>query len=148
MSPAIVGASVGPGCQTARKETCHLKLTLGASSPKHLLGGHFGPEKKYLAPPPPSPQAFPRHLPSPAPPSRESPPPSLCFLFKPAPLAASSDASPFPPPQNRKKKQKNIRNVHQVCQNSPVRNTPPYRWQYPFEIVSQRWVSHPFALFS
>ena len=32
--------------------------------------------------------------------------------------------------------------------SGPVRDTPPYRLQDPFEIVSQRWVSHPFALFS
>ena len=43
------------------------------------LGGHFGPEKKYLAPPP-SPQTFPRR-PSPSrTSSSETPPPSLCFL--------------------------------------------------------------------
>ena len=70
--------------------------------------------KKNIYPPPPPHRHSPGTLPPPAPPPRKPPPPSLCFLFKPAPLAASSDASPLPPPQNRKKKIKNIRNVHQV----------------------------------
>ena len=69
---------------------------------KNNLGGHFGPEKKYLAPPP-SPQTFPRR-PSPSRASSSETPPFPLFLLKPAPPATSSEASSFPPPQNRKKK--------------------------------------------
>ena len=74
------------------------------------LGGHFGPEKKYLAPPPPNSRQTPSGpLATPHPLSWEKPPPLLaCFNKKstPPPLRP-----PLSPPPSRKKK-KNIRNVH------------------------------------
>ena len=61
-----------------------------------LLGGHFGPEKKYLAPPPPkkNPQFAADTLPAPRP-LLENPPPLLGFSIKiltPAPLPAALDS--------------------------------------------------------
>ena len=54
-----------------------------------LLGGNFGPEEKYLAPPPPknSPQTppGPQHPPSPLP-EKEGPPPSWDFQWTPPPF--------------------------------------------------------------
>ena len=75
------------------------------------LGGNFGPEKKYLAPPP----QFPANtLPAPRPPGPHPPgrPPPLGFSIKispPDPPGASDSAFPSP----EQKKIKNIRNVHQ-----------------------------------
>ena len=75
------------------------------------LGGHFGPEKKYLVPPP----KLPKSAQTPSRPLGPSwrPPPLVGFSIKnlPPPLPAPSD-SPFPVPQQ--KKIKNIRNVRQV----------------------------------
>ena len=89
-----------------------------------ILGGHFGPEKKYLAPHPPHRHA-PGALPPPAPPPRNPPPPSLYFFIKkPAPRPPPRTPPPSPPPRNRKKT-KNIWNVHQVFYN-------PYRFAVIF----------------
>ena len=74
------------------------KKFLGSSQ----LGGHFGPQKKYLAPPP-SPQTFPRRTSLSRTVSSDNPPPS--------PRPPPRTPPPFPPPRNRKKKK--IRNVHQ-----------------------------------
>ena len=70
------------------------------------LGGHLGPEEKYLAPPPP-PQ-FPKFsadtLPAPSHP-RGRPPPLLGFSMKKTdpPLPVAPD-SPFPSPEQKKNK--------------------------------------------
>ena len=72
---------------------------------RNKLGGHFGPEKKYLAPPP-SPQTFPLGaLPPLAHPPRNPPPPFPIFLIKnrpPGHLLASS-LSPRPGTEQNKK---------------------------------------------
>ena len=78
------------------------------------LGGHFGPEKKYLAPPP-HPH---RHSPDAplfsAPPPRITLPP-LYFCSNRPPRPTPRTPPPFPPPRKRKKI-KNIRNVRQEKQ--------------------------------
>ena len=80
----------------------------------YYLGGHFGPPKKYLAPPPKNPQFAADTLLTPWP-LLETPPP-LEFSIKnlhpppPPPLPAASD-SPFPLPE-----QKKIKNIRNVCQ--------------------------------
>ena len=80
-------------------------------SSKKRLGGNFGPEKKYLAPPPPK---FPANtLPAsrpPPPPTRE-PPSLLKFSIKKSPPPLPAPRTPPSPPPSRKIK--NIRNVHQ-----------------------------------
>ena len=67
------------------------------------LGGHFGPEKKYLAPPPPNSQIRCRHLPAPRPLPFWRPPPSWDFHKKiePPPPPGASD-SPFRLPEQKK----------------------------------------------
>ena len=72
------------------------------------LGGNFGPEKKYLAPPPPpnSPQT-PGTLPAPCPPSparRETPPPGIFNKeSSPPPSPSVSVPPPLPPTEKNKK---------------------------------------------
>ena len=78
------------------------------------LGGHFGPEKKYLAPPPPPiPQFAADTLPPPRPSPSWRPPPLVEFSIKnrPPPHLPAPRSPPFPSPEQ--KKIKNIRNVHQ-----------------------------------
>ena len=79
----------------------------GASNPvsENRLGGRFGPEKKYLAPPPKkNPQVSADTLPAPPPP-RNTPPPPVGFSIKkrPPPSPGASD-SPFPLPEQKNKK--------------------------------------------
>ena len=69
---------------------------------RQFLGGHFGPEKKYLAPPL-SPQTFPRR-PSPSRASSSDPPPSLTFYKKPAPRPPPRRPPPPPRPGTEKNK--------------------------------------------
>ena len=80
---------------------------------RHQLGGHFGPEKKNLAPPP---QKIPKFaagtLPAPRPSRPSPPPPPGIFNQKPIPHPPGASDSPFPLPEQ--KKIKNIRNVHQA----------------------------------
>ena len=68
------------------------------------LGGRLGPEKKYLAPPPP--KKFPKSLQTtlPAPPPPGKPPPSHPGIFnkKPPPLPSCASDSPFPLPEQKK----------------------------------------------
>ena len=83
------------------------------SLPYALLGGHFGPEKTYLAhPAPPNLPIRCTHPPGPsAPPVLETPPPPRLFSIKnrsPSPLPAPQ-TPPSPSPSRKKK-----RNVHQV----------------------------------
>ena len=59
------------------------------------LGGHFGPEKKYLAPPPPH-KHCPGALPSPAPQPRKPPPLPLFFLKAAPPGHLLERLFPFP----------------------------------------------------
>ena len=69
------------------------------------LGGHFGPEQKYLAPPPP--QLPCRHPPGPlrSPPARGRPPPPVIFnKNRPAPPSLSPRTPPSPPPSRKNKK--------------------------------------------
>ena len=84
-------------------------------SQRSQLGGHFGPEKKYLAPPPPK---FPNSLQTPSRPlgpSPRTPPPLLGFSIKTKPPPPLGDMeSPLPFPEQKNKKIKNIRNVHQA----------------------------------
>ena len=89
---------------------CHSE---GGVLNKDRLGGDFGPEKKYLAPPPHpnSPQTPSRPAPRLPPPTRETPPPGIFHKKSPPPPPGASH-SPFPSPEQ--KKIKNIRNVHQV----------------------------------
>ena len=75
-----------------------------------LLGGNFGPEKKYLSPPPPprnSPQAPSRPL---ALPLLGDPPPGI---FNKKPTSPPSWRLGLPLPLLQAEKKKNIRNVHQ-----------------------------------
>ena len=81
------------------------------------LGGHFGPEKKYLAPPPPKFPNSPQTPSRPLGPSRPGTPPPPGIFNKnqptkppPPPPGASNYLFPLP----EQKKRKNIRNVHQV----------------------------------
>ena len=84
-------------------------LTVGVFVYSWKLGGHFGPEKKYLAPPPP--KTFLETASWPPPPiSWETPPPGI-FNNKPTPAPSWRLGLPFPAPEQ--KKIKNIRNVHQ-----------------------------------
>ena len=71
-----------------------------------FLGGHFGPEKKYLAPPPP-----PKFLADSLPALWETPPGSVKKKNRQHPIL-SPRSPPCPPPS--RKKIKNIRNVHQA----------------------------------
>ena len=68
-----------------------------------LLGGHFGPEKKYLAPPPPH-RHSPGTLPPPAPPPRKPPPPpSASYLNWPPPGRLLGRLPLSPAPEQEKK---------------------------------------------
>ena len=66
------GASGGPGPRPKKSQ----ERVSGVQKKSEFLGGHFGPEKKYLAPPPPpNSQIRCRHPPGPsAPPLLETPP--------------------------------------------------------------------------
>ena len=78
---------------------CHIKSTFH-------LGGHFGPEKKYLAPPPTKFPGFPADtLPAPRPPplSWENPPPPGIFNKKPTPAHSCRLGLPLPLPRAEKK---------------------------------------------
>ena len=71
------------------------------------LGGDFGPEKKYLAPPPPktTPQTPSQPLASPSSPAWEDPPPPRgIFNKESSPPSPGASDSPFPCPQSRKNK--------------------------------------------
>ena len=76
-------------------------------------GGNLGPEKKYLAPPPPpnSPRTPSRPLASPPPLGRPHPPPGI-FNKKSDRLPSWRLGLPLPLP-GAEKKLKNIRKVHQ-----------------------------------
>ena len=79
--------------------------------PKDNLGGHFGPEKKYLAPPQLIPHFAADTLPGLSAPPLPGDPPFWDFQEKPnLPPPGASD-SPFPSPS---RKIKHIRNVHQA----------------------------------
>ena len=68
-----------------------------------ILGGHFGPEKKYLGRPPQnSPQTPSRPLPPPSPLVGEPPPP-LVFSIKTDPRPFLAPRTPPSPPPSRKK---------------------------------------------
>ena len=69
-----------------------------------MLGGHFGPEKKYLTPPPPKFAADPLPGPLAHPPPFERPPLCLDFQLKPTtpPLPVAPDFH-FPSPKQKKK---------------------------------------------
>ena len=75
-----------------------------------ILGGRFGPEKKYLAPPPP--KKFPAD-------TLPATPPPLCWENAPLLAVFNKNRRPPPPgtspppfPSPEQKKIKNIRNVH------------------------------------
>ena len=76
------------------------------------LGGRFGPEKKYLDPPPPQIPQFAAVTVPAIRPLLETPP-LLGFSIKngPPPLLAPRTPPPLPLPE--REKNKNIRNVHQ-----------------------------------
>ena len=75
-----------------------------ANYPKHLsLGGNFGPEKKYLAPRPNSPQTPSRPLPPPRPHPPGTPPPPGIFHEESSPLPLPAPWAPLSPPPSRKK---------------------------------------------
>ena len=117
------------------------------------LGGNFDPEKKYLAPPPNSPQTPSQPFaPRPHPPGR--PPPLLGLSIKIVP-PLPAPRTPLSPPLSRKEKKK-IRNVHQVTSLARWRNCRKQRAEYCFEsTVSEgrthwvlrqtRWVLHLVA---
>ena len=66
------------------------------------LGGNFGPEKKYLAPRPNSPQTPSQPLAPPAP-TRRGPPPLGFVHEKSSPLPLPAPWAPLSPPPSRKK---------------------------------------------
>ena len=68
---------------------------------KNKSGGHFGPEKKYLAPPPPNLPTRCRHPPGPSRP--EDPPPGI-FNRKPNPPPPGASHSPLPLPKQKHNK--------------------------------------------
>ena len=67
-----------------------------------ILGGHFGPEKKYLAPPPPL-DALPTSVCTTLPPPRKPSSPSPFFNKNTPPLFASDSSSFFLAPKKKKK---------------------------------------------
>ena len=83
-----------------------------ADRPSHNpnLGGHFGPESKYLDPPPKDSQLRRRHPPGPSP-SWNPTPPGIFNKNRSAPPPPGASDSPFPLPEQNKLK--NVRNVHQ-----------------------------------
>ena len=81
---------------TQRKE-----LTVEAEMITELLGGHFGPEQKYLAPPPP-PHRLSLGALSPSRASSSETPPLPLFFIETAPPPRPPPRTP--PPQNRKNK--------------------------------------------
>ena len=94
---ALRGALSGPGPKSTPVN--------GGRDRNHNLGGNFGPEKKYLAPPPPQIPKFPSNtLPAPPPPTRRGdPPPLLGFSMKNLPPPLRPLGLPFPTPPSRKK---------------------------------------------
>ena len=84
-----------------------------------LLGGHFGPPKKYLPPPqvPNSPQTLPWPL-GPSPSWRTPPPPGNFNKNRPPPPDASE--SPFPPPRCPLPDEKNKRKYSET--STKIRN--------------------------
>ena len=75
-------------------------------------GGHFSPEKKYLASPEFPADTLPPH---PPPVLRDPPPPVLGFSTKTEPPPPPSRRPGLPLPVPRAKKRKNTPNVHQVA---------------------------------
>ena len=88
------------------------------------LGGHFGPEKKYLPPPPKNSPIRRRHPPGPSAPP--GPPPSWDFQSKsdPPPPPGTSD-SPFPLPDQKKMK-KHPKRPPRKCANNFAKVSPHF----------------------
>ena len=91
--------------------------------PRPILGGRFGPEKKYLAPPLPNLPIRRRHPPAPQP-LPASPPPHGIFTKKktdPAPPFPALRTPPFPPPRAE-----NMKNIETSTKYTLRGNPRPY----------------------
>ena len=90
--------------------------------PPTSLGGHFGPEKQKISPPPPKNSPLHRrHPPGHSAPLRAGDPPPGIFNKRSTPAPPPPRCLGFPVPLPEQKKIKNIRNVHQealFCDNA------------------------------
>ena len=108
------------------------------------LGGHFGSEKKYLAPPlPNSPQTLPATSPPPPPPLGDPPLLGFSIKIRPPPLPVAPD-SPFPSP-NRKNKKYPKRPPNSKL-GGEVRCAPKF-WRYYFWLEVLRPITTALRLF-